>query len=91
MMPGTILLDAWIDTLLDSYLCIEVGCNVRLLWDLLIEHIDGALTLIDVVPTAIIGWEALLDLLFEGAIHQKPDMRIQDLKLVTMLGVRKFS
>ena len=90
-MPGTILLDAWVNTLLDSDLRIKVGCYVRLLLDLLIEHINGTLALIDVVPAAIIGWQALLKLLFQGAIHQKPYMRIQDLKLVTMLGVRKFS
>ena len=76
MMPGPILLDTWVKTLLDSDLCIKVGCYVRLLWDLLIEHVDGALTLIDVVPAAIIGWEALLQLLFQGAIHQKSEIRI---------------
>ena len=91
VMPGAILLDTWVNTLLDSDLRIEVRCYVRLLWDLLIEHVDGALALIVVVSAAIIGGKALLDLLFEGAIHQKPDMRIQDLKLVTLLGVIKFS
>lgn len=64
MMPGAILLDTWVNTLLDSDLSIKVGCYMRLLWGLLIELVDGALALIVVVPTAIIGGKALLELLF---------------------------
>ena len=91
MMPWAILLDTRVYTLLDSDLRIEVGCYVGLLWGLLIEHVYGALALIVVVPAAIVGWETFLELLFQGAIHKKADMRIHDVKLVTMLDVRKFS
>lgn len=67
MMLWTIFLYTLIETILDSDLSIKVrsyGCYLWLLWDFLIVHVYTTLALIDVVPTAIIGRNALFEFLF---------------------------